>query len=165
MFWRLAEWHECGINYLAVYLPWRQVEEILGHEYDGEREDLEQLKAAVLEAGAPRWVQQVMYDGVEADGMYLIGGPLVYSMVLNREFHLWELEDKFGTVEHEGSTWYLTQVPYITGAGEPPWYEAIAINTYGDAARIKWSVVDWWEDIEDEADVCQWDTPAGVTTL
>jgi hypothetical protein len=165
MYWRLTEWHDCGINYRAVYLPWWQVEEILGHVYDGEREDLERVKAAVLEAGAPRWVQQVVYDGVEADGMYLIGGPLVYSMVLNQEHHLWELEAQWGTVEHEGSTWYLTQQPYIAGTDERPWYEAIAINLYGDAALIKWTVTDEWEDIEDESDVCQWDKPAGVTTL
>ncbi len=166
-YWKLTEWHDyCGIDYLTVYLPWWQVEEILGHGYEGgEREHLERVKAAVLEAGAPSWVRRVKYDGLDEDGLYLIGGPLVYSMVLNQEYHLWELEDRFGTVEHEDTTWYLTQQPYIMGAGEQPWYEAVAINIYGDTARIEWAVVDDWRDIEDESDVCNWDTPVSVTIL
>jgi flavin-binding protein dodecin len=186
-YWGLTEWHECGINYRAIHLPWWQVEEILlGHAYEGdEREDLEQLKAAVLEAGAPKWVERVEYDGIEAEGMYLIGGPLVYAEALNQEHHLWELEEQFGTIEHEDTTWYLTQRPYIAGTNELswdeavaigvfkasevtpelPWYEAVAINIYGDAALVWWTVRDDWKDVEDESDMCQWDTPARVTVL
>ena len=164
-YWGLTEWHDCGINYRAVYLPLWQAEEILGHVYDGEREDLEQIKTALLEAGAPRWIRRVVDDGIEADGMYLIGGPLVYSEVLAQEYHLWELEDRWGSVEHEGTTWYLTQQPYITSAGGRPWYEAIAISADGDTARIEWAVVDEWEDIEDESEACDWDKPASVTRL
>jgi len=89
----------------------------------------------------------------------------VYSMVLNQEYHLWELGDKFGIVEYEDTTWYLTQQPYILGADERPWYEAVAINIYGDTARIEWDVVDGWKEIEDESDVCDWDRPVSVTIL
>ena len=73
-YWGLTEWHDCGINYRAVYLPMWQVEEILGHVYDGEREDLEQIKTALLEAGAPTWVSLVEIgdDGIDEGGVCLI---------------------------------------------------------------------------------------------
>lgn len=181
----LTEWHDCGIEYRAVFLPWCQVKGILGHEYDGDREDLEQIKTAVLRAGAPSWIGRVMYDGIDEEGICLIGGQIVYAEALMKSYHLWELEDRFGTVEHEGITWYLTQVPYIAGTDglswyeavttgvfktsevtpELPWYEAIAINADGDATLIWWTVKDHWTDIEDESDMCDWNTPARVTKL
>ncbi len=161
----ITEWHEHGIEYLAIFVPWCQVEGILGHEYDGERKDLEQVKAATLRAGAPKWTGRVEYDGIEEKGLYLIGGRIVYAEALGQSYHLWDLEDRFGTVEHEGITWYLTQQPYITSAGKRPWYEAIAINANGDTARIVWSVRDDWKDVEDESDACDWSKPAGVTIL
>ncbi len=161
----LTEWHEHGIDYRAVFLPWYQVTEILGHEYDGDQTDLEQVKTAVLRAGAPKWTARVMYDGIDEKGVCLIGGPIVYAEALMRSYHLWELEDRFGIVEHDGITWYLTQQPYITSAGKQPWYEAIAINANGDTARIVWSVRDDWKDVEDESDACDWSKPAGVTIL
>ena len=77
MYWRLTEWHQDGTDHSAVFIPWCQVEGILGHAYDGDQEDLEQLKAAALEAGAPSWVGRVEYDGIDEKGMYLIGGQLV----------------------------------------------------------------------------------------
>ncbi len=185
MYWRLTEWCQDGTDHRAVFVPWWVVGDVLGHRYDGDREDLEQLKAAALEAGAPSWIGRVAYAGIEQKGIYLIGGPIVYAEALDRDFHLWELENQWGSVEHEGITWYLTQQPYIAGTDklswkkavaigvfdvsevtpELPWYEAIAINADGDTALVWWIVKDHWKDIEDESDMCDWDTPARVTKL
>lgn len=166
MLWKETVWADRdGTERECILIPWWQVEEILGHAYDGDLQDLERLKAAVLEAGAPAWIRRVAYNGIEAEGLCLIGGPIVYAEALAQEYHLWELEDRWGSVEHEGSTWYLTQQPYIAGTDERPWYEAIAIDINGDAVLIKWAVADHWKDIEDESERCEWDKPASVTVL
>jgi len=185
MYWRATEWHQDGVDHRALFLPWWQVSEVLGHRYDGDQGDLELIKAAALRAGAPSWIQRVEHDGIEEKGIYLIGGPLVYSEVLDQSYHLWELENCWGVVEHEDTTWYLTQMPYIAGTDklswkkavaigvfdvsevtpELPWYEAIAINADGDTALVWWTVKDHWKDIEDEADMCDWNKPARVTKL
>ena len=75
MRWRETVWAESdGTERGCVLIPWGEVEAILGHAYDGDLQDLEQLKEAVLEAGAPAWVSLVETGdaGVDEAGVCLI---------------------------------------------------------------------------------------------
>jgi hypothetical protein len=65
-----------GQYYAAVYLPWAQVEAILGHPHRGEPEDEERLVQWLRDQGAPAWVQDA--EGwIDESGWGLIGPRLV----------------------------------------------------------------------------------------
>lgn len=69
-------------------------------------------------------------------------------------------------VVHEGKEITLVQEPYIDGvAGERPYYRAVGTDAEGNEYKVIWDVVDGWEDIEDESDMCDWDSPASVELI
>ena len=75
MLWKKTSWADSdGTERECVLVSWDEVEAILGHAYDGDLQDLEQLKEAALEAGAPGWVSLVGigHDGIDKAGVCLI---------------------------------------------------------------------------------------------
>lgn len=56
----------------AVVVSWEEIERILGHGYAFAREDHAKIVAALVAAGAPRWVEYARLS-VDPDGWYLIG--------------------------------------------------------------------------------------------
>jgi|SRR5690625_1060487 len=57
----------------------------------------------------------------------------------------------------------LTQQAYIDGQmDEAPVYKALGIDDEGNKYEIEWSVKDNWEQIEDEEEMCDWDSPVSV---
>lgn len=63
----------------------------------------------------------------------------------------------------EGKEYTLIQDAYIDGVpGEKPFYRANAVDTEGKLYEIRWDVKDNWEEIEDESEMCDWDSPKGV---
>lgn len=70
------------------------------------------------------------------------------------------------TITFEGKTITLTQDPYIDGpADECPVYKAHGTDEDGNEYIVAWNVVDGYEDIEDESEMCEWDNPSGVMSL
>jgi len=64
------------------------------------------------------------------------------------------------TINYNGTEITLTQDPYIVGiANERPVYKAHAADLNGNEYFVEWDVVDEWESIEDESDMCDWDSP------
>lgn len=60
----------------------------------------------------------------------------------------------------------LTQEPYIDGIpGERPWYLAHGTDQFGNDVLVSWDVVDGWEEIEDEAMMCDWENPVTARKL
>lgn len=56
--------------------------------------------------------------------------------------------------------------PYIIGVdGERPYYQAIAIDAENNEYLIVWNVVDGYEEIEDESDMCDWNNPLSVSHI
>lgn len=77
-----------------------------------------------------------------------------------------KLEAAYGAVEIEGNEYFLTQHPYIYGTqGEKPHYRAAAIDNNGDEYLVTWNVLENWEIIEDESDMCDWDNPCNVEKI
>lgn len=57
----------------------------------------------------------------------------------------------------------LTQQAYIDGnADERPVYKANGIDPEGEEYEVTWDVVDNWEEIEDEEEMCDWDNPVSI---
>lgn len=70
------------------------------------------------------------------------------------------------TVTFEGKTITLTQDPYIDGvAGERPMYKAHGKDEDGNEYIVTWDVVDGYEEITDESEMCDWDRPIGIMSL
>lgn len=65
-------------------------------------------------------------------------------------------------IKFEGKEYTLTQEPYIDGTHEKPFYRANAVDAEGKLYEIRWDVKDNWEEIEDESEMCDWDSPKGV---
>lgn len=60
----------------------------------------------------------------------------------------------------------LTQNPYIVGhRDERPVYKAHAADGNGNEYVVEWNVVDRWQEIEDESDMCNWDSPSYIKAL
>src|SRR5690625_1725417 len=60
----------------------------------------------------------------------------------------------------------LTQQAYIDGpADETPFYKASGIDKEGNEYEIEWSVKENWEQIEDEEEMCDWDSPVSVEKI
>jgi hypothetical protein len=69
------------------------------------------------------------------------------------------------TVTFNGQAITLTQEPYIDGvSGERPIYKAHGTDDQGQDVIVTWTVVDGWESIEDESEMCNWDQPTGILT-
>lgn len=70
------------------------------------------------------------------------------------------------TVTFEGKTITLTQDPYIDGpADEHPIYKAHGTDENSAEYIVTWDVVDRYEEITDESEMCDWDRPSGVLVL
>lgn len=65
----------------------------------------------------------------------------------------------------EGKEYKLIQEAYIDGTHDKPFYRANAVDDRGKLYEIRWSVKDNWEEIEDESEMCEWDSPTSVTEL
>lgn len=68
-------------------------------------------------------------------------------------------------VVFEGKEVFLTQDPYIDGTHESPYYRAHAVDVVGNEYHVYWDVVDGYEELEDAADHCDWDSPREVVAL
>ncbi len=69
-------------------------------------------------------------------------------------------------INFEGKTYTLTQDAYIDGPAEgTPYYRAMAIDQEGNEYEVTWEVVENWEQIEDESEMCDWDSPASVEKM
>jgi|GEM_PF-2558253 len=63
----------------------------------------------------------------------------------------------------DGKEITLTQDPFIDGVvGERPIYKAHGTDDQGNEYIVTWNVVDNWENIEDESEMCDWDNPIGL---
>lgn len=70
------------------------------------------------------------------------------------------------TVEFEGKTIKTNQEPFIDGmSDEKPIYKAYGEDQEGNEYIITWNVVDHYEEIEDESEMCNWDKPSGLMKL
>lgn len=68
-------------------------------------------------------------------------------------------------VVFEGTEVFLTQDPYIDGTHESPYYRAHAIDLDGNQYHVYWDVIDGWQQMDDAADHCDWDSPREVVAL
>lgn len=60
----------------------------------------------------------------------------------------------------------LTQEPFIDGvAGARPIYKAHGEDEHGNEYIVIWNVVDHYEEIEDESEMCDWDNPSELIEL
>src|SRR5690625_367048 len=60
----------------------------------------------------------------------------------------------------------LTQQAYIEGnTNERPVYKANGIDSEGNEYEVTWEVVDNWEEIEDEQEMCDWDIPVSIEKI
>lgn len=60
----------------------------------------------------------------------------------------------------------LMQRAYIDGpVDETPYYKAAGIDQEGNEYEVKWNVVDGWEYIEDEQEMCNWDDPESIDKI
>ena len=79
-----------------------------------------------------------------------------------------DMEKKFGSVEFEGAKYILIQDAYLDneGYGEAAYFaNAIKVgdtqdNGYVPVYTVEWGIIN--PETEDEADACDWDTPADV---
>lgn len=70
------------------------------------------------------------------------------------------------TITFEGKTITLTQDPYIDGLpGERPIYKAHGKDESGAEFIVAWDIVDGYEEITDESEMCDWGRPSGVMAL
>lgn len=73
-----------------------------------------------------------------------------------------------GTIICECERYILTQLPYVTGTDEAPYYTAMAIKDSDTANqdkevpayRITWDITN--ADAEDESEACDWDSPSDI---
>lgn len=69
-------------------------------------------------------------------------------------------------VNVEGKTIELMQDPYIDGMpDERPIYKAHGKDEDGNEYVITWDVVDGYEEIEDESEMCDWNKPSGLMKI
>ena len=80
-----------------------------------------------------------------------------------------DLEKKFGSVEFEGAKYILIQDAYLSnegGYGDAAYFaDAIKVGDTPDDGDVSLYTVEWDivnKEAEDEADACDWDTPADV---
>lgn len=60
----------------------------------------------------------------------------------------------------------LTQQAYIDGKQEErPYYKAEAEDGEGNKYEVTWDVVDNYEEIEDEEEMCEWDSPSDIEII
>lgn len=60
----------------------------------------------------------------------------------------------------------LTQQAYIDGPADgTPIYKATGIDQHGNNYEVTWEVVENWEQIEDEQEMCDWDQPARIEKI
>lgn len=72
----------------------------------------------------------------------------------------------FGIVTFEGKEFALTQQAYVDGpANGTPYYKASAVDQKGNEYEVTWEVVENWEQVEDESEMCDWDNPVEVVAL
>jgi len=62
----------------------------------------------------------------------------------------------YGMLKVHGITIALTQDAYLDGTKDNPYYTAAAIDGQGREYRVRWDVVEDWQDIEDAGDHCDW---------
>ncbi|GAK02293.1 hypothetical protein JCM19037_519 [Geomicrobium sp. JCM 19037] len=84
------------------------------------------------------------------------------------KFNGYEERADFGyDVEFEGSTYRLlgqAQISHKTEYMDTPndeqdlYYSAQAVSEEGEEATVYWLANDNWREIEDESEVCEWDT-------
>ena len=76
----------------------------------------------------------------------------------------------------EGKEYTLTQDAYIAeGANryryglplddDRPFYKASAVDQEGNEFEVAWEVVDHWQELEDENEMCDWENPASVERI
>ncbi|ALX50486.1 hypothetical protein AOX59_18965 [Lentibacillus amyloliquefaciens] len=71
-----------------------------------------------------------------------------------------------GSVKENETEIAISQQPYIDGpADEKPIYRALGIDQEGNEYEVKWEVVDYWQALEDESEMCDWDSPAEVEAI
>lgn len=69
-------------------------------------------------------------------------------------------------VKFEGREYTLQQDAYIDGvAGDTPVYKAMALDDEGNEYEVTWEVVDHWEELEDESEMCDWENPVSVESI
>jgi len=72
----------------------------------------------------------------------------------------------FGVVEFEGKEYALEQQAYIDGVqGREPYYKATAVDKNGNQYEVAWDVVENWEQIDDEEEMCDWDNPVSADKI
>jgi len=74
------------------------------------------------------------------------------------------MKNKFGTVEYNGKTLWLTQQAYITNNPynlQAVMYEALAVDEGDNEYMVRWLPRQDWL-AEDEESACNWDKPDTV---
>ena len=65
------------------------------------------------------------------------------------------MEQDYGSVEYEGKTLTITQLPYVDGINdEEAFYTATAEDEEGNDYQVTWPDVD--VEVEDESECCDW---------
>lgn len=74
-----------------------------------------------------------------------------------------ELEKNFGRhVVYNGKRYWLTQLAYLTGEIENPYYESAGIDEHGRECTIYWAIDKDYFENGDQGDDCDWENPVYV---
>lgn len=66
----------------------------------------------------------------------------------------------------DGVEYKELQDPYTDGgAGGRPYYKAMVIDNADNEYLMFWDVYDYWEKIENEDEMCDWENPASVRKI
>jgi hypothetical protein len=91
---------------------------------------------------------------------------IIKSTTLERHKTINQKERVKMTVKFEGKVITLTQDAYIDGpADERPIYKAHGVDEEGNEYIVTWDVVDGYEEITDESEMCDWKHPIGIMAL
>lgn len=72
----------------------------------------------------------------------------------------------FGIVDFDGKKYSLEQQAYIDGIQDRElYYKASALDAEGNKCVVVWDVVDNWEQIEDEQEMCDWESPISIERI
>jgi hypothetical protein len=90
------------------------------------------------------------------------------------EENLDEHTEDYGIVHYNGQIITITQTPYVDGTtGKKPYYRALGISASKNEKEISekiewdiiWDVKDNWEEIDNDEDMCEWETPSWFRKL
>lgn len=70
--------------------------------------------------------------------------------------------DTASTIYFESKPYVTTQEPFIDGPANALFYKANGLDQEGNEVLLIWDVVDEWETIEDQSDMCDWENPMEV---